>query len=159
MKPAYMMALALIVVSLGVTLYTFSFSIAPHVTITQVMNMPGQQVQVPGKIIKDTVTFDTTRGELQFDIQEMKGPNRLSVVYREPKPENFDSATSVEAVGVYRDGKFHAKNLLVKCPSKYNDKPQSSDNSSGLFIVAGTLGLGTAVVAIPLLFNRGKTWS
>jgi len=52
-----------------------------------------------------------------------------------------------------------AKNLLVKCPSKYNDKPQSSDNSSGLFIVAGTLGLGTAVVAIPLLFNRGKTWS
>ncbi len=50
------------------------------------------------------------------------GPDRLTVVYPQPKPENFDNATSVEAVGQYRNGVFYASNLLVKCPSKYNDK-------------------------------------
>src|SRR2546423_12448065 len=122
MKPAHIMALVLIVVCMGVTLYAFTFSIAQHVTITQVLKMPGQQVQVPGKILKDTVAYDAAKTELRFDIQEMNGPNRLTIVYREPKPENFDSATSVEAVGTYKDGKFFARNLLVKCPSKYNDK-------------------------------------
>jgi cytochrome c-type biogenesis protein CcmE len=96
---------------------------------------------------------------LRFDIQEMKGTNRLTIVYREPKPENFDSATSVEAVGTYRNGEFHAKNLLVKCPSKYNDKPQSSDSGSALVIVAGALGVGALAVGVPFLFNRGKAWS
>lgn len=128
MKPAYLIAFFLIIISLGITLYAFSFSIAQHVTITQAMKMPGQTVQVPGKIIKDTVVYDTSRSELRFDVEEMNGkdPQRLTIVYREPKPENFDTATSVEAQGVYKNGMFYAKNLLIKCPSKYNDEKKSA---------------------------------
>jgi cytochrome c-type biogenesis protein CcmE len=127
MKPAYMIAIVILVASAAITLFTFTGSLAKHVTIGQVMKMPGQMVQVPGRILKDTVNFTTAKGELKFDIESMqKGDNgRLTVVYGQPKPENFDTATQVEAVGVYKDGVFRASNLLVKCPSKYNDEKGS----------------------------------
>ena len=38
------------------------------------------------------------------------------------KPGNFEQATEVVCVGRYTNGKFHAKELLVKCPSKYMEE-------------------------------------
>ena len=123
-KPAYFIAAIILMVSMAVTLVTFTTSLAKHVTIRQVLQMPEQTVQVPGRILKDTVRFDAVKGELSFDIEAMqKGESgRLAIVYPQPKPENFDSATSVEAVGQYKEGVFRASNLLVKCPTKYNDQ-------------------------------------
>ncbi len=125
MKPAYIIALVVIALSMVATLFAFSGSIARHVTIKEALAQPGQSVQVPGKILKDTVFYDAAKGELEFSIQEMNGTRVMPVVYSQPKPENFDTATQVEAVGQYSNGVFHASNLLVKCPSKYNDQKQS----------------------------------
>ncbi|MGA9407916.1 MAG: cytochrome c maturation protein CcmE, partial [Bacteroidota bacterium] len=41
------------------------------------------------------------------------------VVLDGAKPNNFELATSVVAKGRYKDGYFHATELLTKCPSKY----------------------------------------
>lgn len=126
MKPAHIIALAVIAISMVVTLIVFAGTTAHHVTVAEAMKNPGEQVQVPGDIVKDTVRFDTTagRGSLRFDVTDPKDPDsRMSIVYEQPKPENFDSAEKVEAVGQFKNGEFHATNLLVKCPSKYNDQP------------------------------------
>lgn len=137
MKPAYIVAFVILVVSAGMTLFAFSGSIAEHVTIDQVVRRPGVQLQVPGAILKDTVTF--ANGALRFEMVPVEllpkndaarlvsamvpnGVERLTVEYAQPKPENFDNARQVEAIGTYRDGVFHATTLLVKCPSKYRDK-------------------------------------
>lgn len=123
MKPAYVLAFVILALSMGVTLYSFSGSVAHHVNIEQAISRAGETVQVPGTILKETVTYDAVRGQLRFDIVDKFDPTRrMTIVYNQPKPENFDSATSVEAIGQYRDGAFHAHNLLVKCPSKYNDQ-------------------------------------
>ncbi|MGC8669207.1 MAG: cytochrome c maturation protein CcmE [Chthonomonadales bacterium] len=137
MKPAYVVAFVILVASAGMTLFAFSGSIAEHVTIEQAAQRPGVQLQVPGAILKDTVTF--ADGALRFDIVPVEllpkddgaklvsamipsGTPRLTVEYSQPKPENFDNARQVEAIGTYRNGVFHATTLLVKCPSKYRDK-------------------------------------
>lgn len=73
-------------------------------------------VQTPGMIDKATVQ-NTARG-LEFDLYDEKG-DRLHVVYAGPKPGNFDQARGVVAIGRFQDGVFHARKLLVKCPSKY----------------------------------------
>lgn len=123
MKPAYLIALVVITVCMVVTMWAFTNSMAHHVTIADALRKPGETVQVPGVILKDTVTFDVTKGHLRFDIVDSKDPkSRLTVVYAQPKPENFDTADKVEAVGMIKDGVFYAQNLLVKCPSKYNDE-------------------------------------
>ena len=43
----------------------------------------------------------------------------MPVMYEGVKPGNFEEATEIVAIGSYRDGAFHAEQLLVKCPSKY----------------------------------------
>ncbi len=43
----------------------------------------------------------------------------MPVLYAGVKPGNFEEATEIVAVGSYSDGAFHAEQLLVKCPSKY----------------------------------------
>jgi cytochrome c-type biogenesis protein CcmE len=43
------------------------------------------------------------------------------VRYNNPKPANFEEAEQVVVEGRNQDGTFVAENILVKCPSKYND--------------------------------------
>lgn len=43
----------------------------------------------------------------------------LKVVYKGSMPNNFETATSVVVTGKYHDGVFEAKDILTKCPSKY----------------------------------------
>jgi cytochrome c-type biogenesis protein CcmE len=128
MKPPHIIALAVIVICMVVMLFSFSGAIAQHVTIPQAMARPDETVQVPGNIVKDSVAYDVQKGELRFDIlgvdpntRKIDSSQRMTVVYAQPKPENFDAATSVEAIGRYQSGVFRAQNLLVKCPSKYSD--------------------------------------
>lgn len=129
MKPAYIVAFVIMAASLVFTLFVFGGAIAQHVSIQQAMAKPGETVQVPGKIVKETVHYDTQRGQLRFDVIGMdpktRQPDpaqRMTIAYAAPKPENFDSADTVEAIGKYRDGEFRADSLLVKCPSKYSDE-------------------------------------
>ncbi|NUQ70715.1 MAG: cytochrome c maturation protein CcmE [Chthonomonadales bacterium] len=122
MKPAHIIAFSLLLISACVTLFSFSQATAPHVSIPQARAMPGKVVQVPGQIDHSSVSFTIhgTQSELKFDITDMQGSkDRMTVVYRKPKPENFANATSVEAIGRYSDNAFQAHTLLVKCPSKY----------------------------------------
>ena len=124
MKPAYIIALGVIGVCMVVVLLSFRDSMTRHVDVATAKAQIGETVQVPGDILKETVSYDATRGSLRFVIADKKDRSqRLSIVYPEPKPENFDTATSVEAVGKYENGVFTAERLMVKCPSKYNDQP------------------------------------
>ncbi len=125
-----MIALCVIVISMVVMLVSFSGAIAHHVSVSQVKMRPNEVLQVPGQIIKDTVAYDASKGELRFDIaaidpisRKVNLSERMTVVYGQPKPENFDEAVGVEAIGKYDNGVFRAHDLLVKCPSKYNDSP------------------------------------
>ncbi|MCC6728083.1 MAG: cytochrome c maturation protein CcmE [Chthonomonadales bacterium] len=123
MKPAYLGAVGVLAVSMVAVLFSFGGAVAHHVDIAQARAQPNRTVQVPGDILKETVRFDAARGVLLFDIADRRKPSEtMQVVYARPKPENFDTARSVEAIGQYRDGAFQAHTLLVKCPSKYNDQ-------------------------------------
>jgi len=128
MKVPHIIALVVIVASMALMLFSFTGAVAQHVNIGDAKMRAGETVQVPGNIDHSTQKFDTVKGELRFDIvgidpktRKEIPSQRLTIVYAQPKPENFDTATGVEAVGTYENGVFKAQNLLVKCPSKYND--------------------------------------
>ena len=63
------------------------------------------------------------QGRWTFDIQGENG-DVLTVVYPHTKPANFEQAISVVAIGRYEPSsqQFVADNLLVKCPSKYQEQ-------------------------------------
>lgn len=78
-----------------------------------------KKVQVKGVWVKEKETqFDAKAG--QFTFYMVDDNNReVKVVLDGAKPNNFELATSVVAKGRYKDGYFHANELLTKCPSKY----------------------------------------
>ena len=78
-----------------------------------------KKVQVKGAWVKEKETqFDATAG--QFIFYMVDDNNReVKVVLDGAKPNNFELATSIVAKGRYKDGYFHANELLTKCPSKY----------------------------------------
>jgi cytochrome c-type biogenesis protein CcmE len=52
----------------------------------------------------------------------------MKVVYEGTIPNNFESAVSVVVTGKYQNGYFHAKDILTKCPSKYQEQDVKSSS-------------------------------
>ena len=78
----------------------------------------GSKVQVAGGLVENSTEYLDASEELRFGMVDEDG-NTLTVLYKGVKPGNFEEAVQIVAVGSYRDGVFHAEQLLVKCPSKY----------------------------------------
>lgn len=79
----------------------------------------GKIVQVSGSWVQEIpFNYDSERNIFTFTmVDEMK--NQVDVVYNGAKPNNFDIAPMVVIKGSYQGNKFHAKEILTKCPSKY----------------------------------------
>jgi cytochrome c-type biogenesis protein CcmE len=62
--------------------------------------------------------YDKQNRTFSFYMADAHG-TELKVVYNGTMPNNFESAQSVVVTGHYRDGVFEARDILTKCPSKY----------------------------------------
>ena len=51
--------------------------------------------------------------------------NVRRVIYPKPKPNNFEQATQLVVIGEMRNDVFFANDMLMKCPSKYNDADEA----------------------------------
>ena len=118
MRGGTWLALAAIAVFAALGVYSFKKSLTPYVPFAQARKTPGV-VQVAGTLVKGTNRYTPEDKSLHFTLQEKDGAERMDVTYAGAKPLNFEDATSIVAIGTY-DGKvFTARQLLVKCPSKY----------------------------------------
>ncbi len=108
--------------------------VSPYKTVSDVVNHPqdytDRQVQVEGYVIKDSVSW--TPPVLKFTITD--GENQLDIRYEGTLPGSFptgetgsQSKIDVVVIGSMTDaGEFAAGDVLVKCPSKYEQKLNES---------------------------------
>jgi len=81
----------------------------------------GATAHVVGTWAEDRPThYDRTQNVFTFYMRDESGTVR-KVRYNNPKPANFEEAEQVVVEGTVKDGAFVADNILVKCPSKYNE--------------------------------------
>ncbi len=79
-------------------------------------------VEVKGQWIKDKgEKFDVGTNQFTFYMKD-DFANEMKVVFDGAKPNNFEVAEAVVVKGKVKDGYFHAKDILTKCPSKYEAK-------------------------------------
>ena len=104
---------------------SFQSSLTPYVSVAEAKNARGT-VQVSG-LLADYGSYDQA-GNFVFTMKDDKA-NTLKVMYKHPKPANFEQATGVVAIGKYEAGILQAESLLVKCPSKYEE--QYGGNAGG----------------------------
>ena len=78
-----------------------------------------KKVQVKGKWVKEKESsFNASTSQFTFYMVDDNN-QEVKVVLDGAKPNNFDIATEVVAKGRFKEGYFHANELLTKCPSKY----------------------------------------
>lgn len=122
MKNKYIFGGFIIVVFLGIMIYLFTQSnIQYQDDFSQVMNTT-KTVKATGSWVKDkSYQVDKENKTFSFYMTDEKG-NEMKVVYEGTIPNNFETATSVVVTGKYTGGYFHAKDILTKCPSKYENQ-------------------------------------
>lgn len=107
------------VLALSGVVFAFLMQSSPYVTVAEAKEMRGDNLHLAGLIVPGSIQTSTNSGaSVSFMLQDDKG-EMLSVVYGRPAPPNLRTADRVVAIGGYKDGAFVARDLLLKCPSKY----------------------------------------
>ncbi|KPL88911.1 cytochrome c maturation protein CcmE domain-containing protein [Herpetosiphon geysericola] len=123
LKPLHMVGIALLVLAGWLGFTSMGDSLTPYVNVSEA-KASGRNVQVMG-YPQNQGTVEA--GAFRFTMRDEMG-QPIEVLYRQPKPGNFDQAISVVAIGAFDESEdiFVADDLLVKCPSKYQEDTQAA---------------------------------
>jgi len=80
----------------------------------------GRNVRVSGKVEGDSIDFNSRDLILRFEILGESGET-LPVVFNGPKPDQMRHEAEAIIEGKYDGNEFVAKELLLKCPSRYEE--------------------------------------
>jgi cytochrome c-type biogenesis protein CcmE len=122
MKNKYIFGGVIIVVFLGLMGYLFTQSNIQYEEDFAKVKEQTKTVKATGQWVKSKkYEIDKVHKTFSFYLQDAKGVE-MKVMYHGTIPNNFESAVSVVVTGQYREGQFHAKDILTKCPSKYEEE-------------------------------------
>ena len=123
MKKKYLIGGGILLAVVAYLIYlSFGSSVSYYVTVSEFFAegtaLHDTSVRVAGKIADNPVYWDAADLELRFAITE--GGDTMTVIYQGTKPSGFKSGSTILVEGEYHsDGIFHASQLIMKCPSKY----------------------------------------
>lgn len=107
----------LVVAFLAYGMTSFKTNLTPYVSFDEAARST-RKVQVAGGLVENSTNYHDEQQKLLFAMVNDEGET-MQVVYDGVKPGNFEEAVQIVAIGKYQDNAFHAEQLLVKCPSKY----------------------------------------
>lgn len=82
----------------------------------------GEEVHIVAEWVKrEQAYYDAQKDEFSFFLKDTLG-NEAFVIYPDPKPVNFEQADKIVVIGKFQSDTFFASKILMKCPSKYEDK-------------------------------------
>ncbi len=84
-------------------------------------------VRVGGEVVDGSVRYDQRNLVLEFSVRDEEDEDQvLDALYEGPKPDAFEPDIEVLLEGTYDRVRnlFLARNLLVKCPSKYQSEDE-----------------------------------
>ena len=118
-------------------------------------SVAGRNLRVSGAILGDTIQYDAATLTLTFEVAHVPGDNaeieaqgglaevlhqavmdptrsRIKVVYQGPKPDLLrNEAQAIMTGHIGEDGVFYADELLLKCPTRYEEAVPAQAQESG----------------------------
>lgn len=122
MKKSYIIGAIVVVAAMIMAMYSFKSTLTSYVTVSEA-KASKRPVQVAGVVVTGTDRYDLESNNLLFTLRE-DGGDEMKVEYDGPRPSNFDEVNKVVAIGKYqpKEQVFVARELLVKCPTKYEGR-------------------------------------
>lgn len=122
MKPRLVIGIIAIVGFTSLLMYNFGESISTYTDFESAASMNGAHVAGVWDSSQES-GFSMEKKQFIFFMKDDKG-NSKKVVYPKPKPNNFEQADRLVVIGEVRGDIFYANEMLMKCPSKYNESPE-----------------------------------
>lgn len=126
MKKIHILGIIVIAVAIGV-IFTSLQSSASYSDFAEATANPDTEYHVVGKLNKTApVLYDPkiNADECSFMMYDNKGIEK-KVILHKSVPQDFEKSEQIVLIGKMQGEEFHANEILMKCPSKYNDgKPQ-----------------------------------
>ena len=106
--------------AIGFVLFAFSKNANPYVNFAEAKISHDDRMHVAGEVVAGTIKQDVMSHTLSFEMVDNKG-ERCKVIHRGELPNNLAEVKKVVVVG-HMDGEtFTSQQMLVKCPSKYEE--------------------------------------
>ncbi len=128
MKKLHIIGLVIIAVAVGVIVISLK-NTSTYADFTEAINNPNTEYHVVGKLDKSQPQIydpKVNADEFLFTLIDNKGITK-PVVLHKSKPQDFEKSEQIVLIGKMKDGEFHANDILMKCPSKYNDVKQQAN--------------------------------
>ncbi len=128
MKKSYIIGLIVIAAMLAVIFSTISES-STYAPFSTAVSNEGKTYHVVGKLnLEKEFIYDPEQNAnvFGFFLVDNEG-QEMKVLYNGSKPQDFEKSEQVVVVGKYNGNDFIAKEVLMKCPSKYNGNEAQRD--------------------------------
>lgn len=126
MKKLHIVGIIVIAVAIGV-IFTSLKNSASYSDFTEAAKNPDTEYHVVGKLNKSIpVEYNpkVNADQCSFLMTDNKGIERRVVLHKSV-PQDMEKSEQIVLIGKMQGQEFHANEILMKCPSKYNDgKPQ-----------------------------------
>ncbi len=126
MKKIHIVGIIVIAVAIGVIITSLK-NTTSYADFNEAIANPDKEYHVVGKLNKEApMVYDPkiNPDEFIFTLIDNKGVEKRVVLHKN-KPQDFERSEQIVIIGKMEGEEFHANDILMKCPSKYNDgKPQ-----------------------------------
>lgn len=122
MKKLHIVGIIVIAVAIGVIFVSLK-NTSTYADFTEAIANPDKEYHVVGKLDKSQPLIYDPRinaDEFLFTLVDNKGIAK-QVVLHKSKPQDFEKSEQIVLIGKMHGEEFHANDILMKCPSKYNE--------------------------------------
>ncbi|MCB0790291.1 MAG: cytochrome c maturation protein CcmE [Flavobacteriales bacterium] len=124
MKRTHIIAIALIAVAIAALIGSLSDS-STYADLDEAFDNPGQEYHVVGTLDRSQeIVYDPSVNTnlTTFTMQDLNGRS-CTVRLAKAKPQDLERSERLVLIGsAADDGTFDAREMLMKCPSKYNQE-------------------------------------
>lgn len=126
MKRSQIFILVAVIAAIGFVISSISDS-STYANFSEAFSHTNKEYHVVGELaIENDVLYEPEINPTltEFSLRDKEGVVRKVKLYK-AKPQDFERSESIVLIGEAKDdGYFHANNILMKCPSKYNEQNQ-----------------------------------
>ena len=127
MKKTHIVLILIVAVLIGAIMVMFKDA-STYAGFQLAENNKGEEFTVIGYLEKDAeMDFDARKTLFTFTAKDKQGVSR-KVIFNQPKPQDFERSEEITMKGFATDTAFIASEILMKCPSKYNEQNEMAGN-------------------------------
>jgi len=122
MKKSHLIALVIIAVAIAAIMSTLADA-STYASFSVADQNPKQVYHIVGKLNKEKpLEYNPQENANQFTFFLVDNDGREEkVVLEKSKPQDFEKSEQIVVIGKMEGESFHASEVLMKCPSKYNN--------------------------------------